>query len=448
MPPLCRLVESVSHGVVVSGIRTYLEGVRRELQQENGAPDLPAVESLAESIASWIKAEDASTLRPVINATGILLHTGLGRAPLADAAISAINAIASGYASVEVDLDSGHRSQRVLAVESLLKELTGAEAAAVVNNNAAATMLTLTALAKDREVIVSRGQLIEIGGSFRLPDVMTSSGAELREVGTTNKTRVGDYEDAINERTAALMQVHTSNYVVVGFTESATLAELVAVGAKHQLPVIDDIGSGALIDFEPYGVKGEPVASESIAAGADVVLFSGDKLVGGPQCGIIVGREHSVQRIAKHPMMRALRVDKITLAALAATLRLYRDVAKAQQQLPLLVMLSATEESLKNRAQALSHQLASAPAVAQSQPVEDHCFLGGGSVPTQQFPTWCVALTPATGTLDQLAKSLRTGNPSVFGRVQNDRLLLDLRSVLPHQDEQLVRAVSSCATEA
>jgi L-seryl-tRNA(Ser) seleniumtransferase len=328
-------------------------------------------------------------------------------------------------------------------VEGLLKQLTGAQAATVVNNNAAATLLTLTALASGREVIVSRGQLIEIGGNYRLPDVMTASGARLREVGTTNKTRIADYEAAISEQTAALMRVHTSNYVIVGFTQQASLAEIVALAGKHELPVIDDIGSGALVNFGQYGVGSEPLATDSIHAGADVVLFSGDKLLGGPQCGIIIGRKALVQKITQHSLMRAVRVDKTTLAALAATLRLYRDLPTAERSIPLLSLLTTPLENLKNRAERIAPQMAAAASIEQAQPVQDSSYLGGGSMPSQQIPTWCIALRPAHGSLDDLAAALRTGTPSVIGRIQQDRLLLDLRSVFPRQDMELVEAVQS-----
>ncbi len=437
-PQMKGLVDRVSHNVVVTGIRNFLGNLRTDLQTAAADLNVPSPSELADRIAKWITSEDQPSLRPVINATGILLHTGLGRAPLAEEAIQQMVAIARGYASVEIDLNSGERSQRVWAVEKLLRELTGAEAAAVVNNNAAATLLVLTALAKDKEVIVSRGQLIEIGGSFRLPDVMTSSGARLREIGTTNKVRIGDYEDAINDDTAALMRVHTSNYVVVGFTQEATLKELVELGAKRRLPVIDDIGSGALIDFSKYGVANEPIASDSVRAGADVVLFSGDKLVGGPQCGIIVGRKPLIQKISKHPLMRAMRVDKMTLAALAATLRLYRDKEHAEQSVPLLSLLSTPVENLKNRAARLAPQLAATNAIATAEPVEDHAMLGGGSVPTQVIPTCCVALTPSKGTVDNLAKRLRNASPAIVGRTHQGRLLLDLRTVFPGQDSEIV----------
>jgi len=439
-PQLAGLIDRVSHNVVADGVRNVLDNLRNEVKTAAAEMEIPTPSELAERISDWIAKEDRPPLRPVINATGILLHTGLGRAPLAKEAVQAIAEVAS-YASVEVDLKSGERSQRVVAVEKLLKELTHAEAAAVVNNNAAATLLTLTALAYDREVIVSRGQLIEIGGSFRLPDVMSSSGARLREVGTTNKTRIGDFAAAIDETTAALMRVHTSNFRVVGFTEEPSLGELVALGKKRELPVIDDIGSGALVDFSKYGVTDEPVAADSVKAGADVVLFSGDKLLGGPQCGIIVGRKRFVERIAKHPMMRAMRVDKIILAALAATLRLYRDLPMAEEALPLIARLNAPLENLQNRAERLAPQLAAATVIEAAEVSEDVTYLGGGSVPTQQIATRCVALTPRGRSVDELSAALRLADPAIFGRIQHDRLLLDLRSVLPDQDAAIVRVV-------
>jgi L-seryl-tRNA(Ser) seleniumtransferase len=441
-PQLKKLKDSASHNTVVSGVRTFLDNLRGEIKSATSDVHLPSSSELADRIARWIRQEDEDSLRPVINATGILLHTGLGRAPLAKEAVDAMSEVAAGYGSVEVDLYSGNRSQRVRAVESLLREMTGAEAAAVVNNNAAATLLTLTTLGVGKEIIVSRGQLIEIGGSYRLPDVMTASGALLREVGTTNKTRIGDFASAINQETAALMRVHTSNYVVVGFTEEPTLDELVALGRKRNLPVIDDIGSGALIDFSKYGVAGEPIASESVAAGADLVLFSGDKLLGGPQCGIIVGRRQWIEKILKHPLMRAMRVDKLTLSALAATLRLYRDPSKAENSIPLLSFLSTSTDNLKLRAERLAAQLASAEVISEASAVEDMAMLGGGSMPTQQISTWCVSLRPAKGNVDQLARRLRSGEPSVFGRVQKDKLLLDLRTTFPGQDLDIVMAVN------
>jgi L-seryl-tRNA(Ser) seleniumtransferase len=443
-PPLKSLVDRVSHNVVVGRVRSFLDDVRSEVQTARAEVKLPGVMELAERIAHRILEADTPALRPVINATGVLLHTGLGRAPLADEAISAMTAVARDYASVELDLPTGRRSQRVVAVEGLLKELTGAEAALVVNNNAGATMLTLAALAAGREVIVSRGQLIEIGGSYRLPDVMAASGAILREVGTTNKTHLDDYSRAIGANTGALLLVHPSNFVVVGFTAAVSLGELVRLARPDRLPVVHDIGSGALIDFSQFGCRDEPMAAQSIAEGADVVLFSGDKLLGGPQCGVVIGKRSLVETIARHPLTRALRVDKLTLAALEATLRLYRDPSRARRAIPLLQLLSTSLENLESRAQRLAPQMAHTAAVASAEAVRDVTYLGGGSVPTQEVPTWCVALTPAGGSgVDRLAARLRSGATAVVGRVQHDRVYLDLRTVFARQDQDLVAAVAA-----
>jgi L-seryl-tRNA(Ser) seleniumtransferase len=445
-PPLKSLVNRVSRNVVVSGVRQFLDDMRTQVQTAASGVHVPTSTELAQRIADWIAAEEQAPLRPVINATGVLLHTGLGRAPLAEEAISAIADVASGYASVEIDLASGERSQRVQSVERLITRVTGAEAATVVNNNAAATLISLSALAKGKEVVVSRGHLVEIGGSYRLPDVMATSGAILCEVGTTNKTRAGDFAAAIGDQTAALLRVHTSNYAIVGFTEQPTLAELVALGRRHNLPVIDDIGSGAMVDLAKYGVRGEPLAADSIRAGADLVLFSGDKLLGGPQCGIIAGRKQHVQAIMKHPLMRAFRVDKLTLAALAATLRLYDDPDRAERRIPLLALLATPIENLQNRAERLAPQLA-ATGVARVEIVSDQAYVGGGSLPNEAIPTVCLALSPAQGTVDALAAALRSGIPAVMGRIQAGRMLLDLRSVPPRDDARLVVALEALRPE-
>ncbi len=442
-PPLRSLVDRLSHNVVVGGVRGFLDDLRKQVQSAAVEIAPASVTELAERVARRILEGQSMPLQPVINATGILLHTGLGRAPLAEEAIQETAAVARDYANLETDLATGRRSRRTVAVEGLLRELTGAEAALVVNNNAGATMLALAALAAGREVIVSRGQLIEIGGSYRLPDVMAASGAVLREVGTTNKTRLEDYERAIGENTAALMLVHPSNFVVVGFSESVGLPELVELGRRRKLPVIHDIGSGAMIDFAQFGFSGEPVASESVRAGADVVLFSGDKLLGGPQSGIILGRKALIETLHRHPLARALRVGKLTLAALAATLRLYRDPDGAKQSVPLLQLLGTSAENLKNRAERLAPQIAAVKAVAAAEPVPGTTYLGGGSIPAQQLPTWCIALEPQGRSVEELAGALRAGRPPVVGRVHQDRLLLDLRSVPPRQDQDLVAALEA-----
>lgn len=445
-PQLKKLIDNVNHQVVVDGVRDFLNDFREQVSAAAEDVSIPSPQELAQKIADWLEQAEKPSLRPVINGTGIILHTGLGRAPLAAEALAAMQAVAGGYASVEVDLETGERGQRIRAVERLLCELTGAEAAAVVNNNAAATMLTLSALAAGKEVIVSRGQLIEIGGSYRLPEVMECSGARLREVGTTNKTHARDYKDAIHAETGALLRVHPSNFEVVGFTQSVSTKELVQIARQHQilkLPVIDDVGSGALIDFSQYGLANEPIVSESVRDGADVTLFSGDKLVGGPQCGIIVGKKKYIQRIIANPFMRAMRVDKLTLAALSATLLLYRDIEKAEQSIPILRMLSMPIDNLKLRAEKVATQLNAASVIGEAKPTEESSMLGGGSLPTQKIPTWCVSLTSASGSIDALAAKFRQQQPAIVGRVQKDRLLLDMRTVQPSEDGRLVELIAS-----
>lgn len=444
-PQLKQMVDTVNHHVVVDGVRSFLDELRQQVGSATEEVTIPTPNELADKIAKWLKSEEKPYLRPVINGTGIILHTGLGRAPLAKQAIAAVCDITSGYASVEVDLKTGERGQRVKSVERLLCELTGAEAAVVVNNNAAATMLTLSALATGKEVIVSRGQLIEIGGSYRLPDVMECSGAKLKEVGTTNKTHLDDYEKAINEETGALLKVHPSNFEVVGFTKTISTKELAGLGEKHNIPVIDDVGSGALVDFKKFGLMNEPIVIDSIHDGANVTLFSGDKLIGGPQCGIIVGDKKYIQMILANPLMRAMRVGKMTLAALAATLRLYRNFELAQQEVPILRMLSMPTENLHMRAKKFAQQISHLGFVKTCDVLEDEAMLGGGSLPTQKIPTWCVAIEPTGLTLNQLASKLRKNEPAVIGRVQHERLYLDMRTVQTDQDTQLVLAFEAIA---
>lgn len=446
-PQLKQMVQTANHNVVVDGVRSFLDDLREQVSTAADDVVIPSPQEMADRIADWLRSEDKPYLRPVINGTGIILHTGLGRAPLASGALDAVRAISEGYASVEVDVRTGERGQRIKSVERLLCELTGAQAVAVVNNNAAATMLTLSALAGGKEVIVSRGQLIEIGGSYRLPDVMECSGAKLREVGTTNKTHLADYEHAIGEQTGALLKVHPSNFEVVGFTKTVSTKEMVDLAAKHGLPMIDDVGSGALIDFGKFGLMDEPIVADSLKAGADIVLFSGDKLIGGPQCGIIVGKQKYITQILKNPLMRAMRVDKMTLAALAATLRIYRKPDEALQQVPILRMLSMPAENLKLRAEKIAQQISYLPFVATCDVVEDQSMLGGGSLPTQKIPTWCVAIEPHEMSVSQLAASLRNSPRSVIGRVQKERLFLDMRTVQPSQDQTLVEVFEQLNAE-
>jgi L-seryl-tRNA(Ser) seleniumtransferase len=382
----------------------------------------------------------------VINATCIVLHTNLGRAPIAEEAARAAQEAARGYLNLEMELASGKRSSRQAAVREWLCRLTGAEAATAVNNNAAATVIALRALCHGKEVVISRGQLIEIGGSFRIPEIMAVSGAILREVGTTNITRLADYEKAIGPNTGALLQVHSSNYRISGFTKSVPLADLVALGRKHSLKVIDDIGSGALLDFGRFGFKGEPVARDSIAAGADLVLFSGDKLLGGPQAGMLVGRTEWVQKIEKDPLMRAFRLDKMTLAALEATLCLYLHEEKALREVPVLRMLGAPLGELRERAERLAAALHGVGGVS-ARAREDVAYVGGGSLPDQAMKTWVVEVE-APGVSDaELAYRLRTGTPAVVGRLRDGKLVLDVRTVFLHQMAGLVDAVRAAAAQ-
>jgi L-seryl-tRNA(Ser) seleniumtransferase len=437
--PLQRLVKSINHRVVVDGVRQFLDDLRTQVSHAAEDAHIPTPQEIAERVAAWLETEQRPKLRPVINGTGILLHTGLGRAPLAQQALDEIQKLGGGYASVEIDLSTGQRGHRVQAVERLLCQITGAEAAAVTNNNAAATMITLSALAAGREVIVSRGQLIEIGGSYRLPDVMQCSGALLKEVGTTNKTRPDDYRRAINQQTAALLRVHPSNFKVVGFSESVSIREMIRIAHQNGLPAIDDVGSGALMDFAEFGLADEPVVRQSVEAGADLVLFSGDKLLGGPQCGIIVGRRKYIDSIVKNPMMRAVRVGKLTLAALQATLVLYLDPEKAKIQIPILRMLSMPIENLRLRADRIVAQIGHLSITEVTEVVQQDSMLGGGSLPTQNLPTWCVSILPKNKNVERFAKQLRDASPSVVGRVQQDRFLLDLRTIHPGQDAELVQ---------
>ncbi len=365
----------------------------------------------------------------VVNATGIILHSGLGRAVLPAAAIAEIST-AERYNLLEVAKEDGNRRKRDAFCEDLLCELTGAEAAIVVNNNAAATMIILNTLAKDKDVIVSRSQMVEIGGSFRLPDVMEMSGCKLREVGTTNKSYVYDYERAIHEETGALMLVHTSNYKIIGFVEHVGIEDMVALGKKHDIPVIDDLGSGSLIDLSPWGISDNPPVQASVKAQADVICFSGDKLVGGPQAGIIVGKKAWIERIRSNHMARALRIDKLTCIALESTLKLYLEPETVLQRVPTLGMLTAGVDGLQKKAEVFVKRLKKIlPDAAKPEVIESTSQLGAGSLPTFQIPTRCLAVQPVGHSADKIARALRQRPISIFPRIQDDRILFDLRTM-------------------
>lgn len=415
-------------GAVVTALRAGADQVRGQIAAGNGPTDGEAAARVIEALAEASVAAGArGSLRPVINATGVVIHTNLGRAPIADAAIDRVMAIARGYSNLEYDIAEGARGSRTVHAESLITALTGAEAAVVVNNNAAATLLILTGLAAGREVVISRGELVEIGGGFRVPDVMRQSGASLREVGTTNRTRVNDYVAAVSASTAMFLRVHPSNFRVEGFTERPSLAELVGAGRVMQVPVIEDIGSGCLVD----DLAQEPSVQASIAAGVDVVCFSGDKLLGGPQAGIIAGRKAFVDRLRTHPLMRALRVDKITLAMLEATLGEYA-AGRAATTIPVQRMLHESADDIESRAAALAEKITGHGwRVAM---VSGSSAVGGGSAPGVELPTVLVSIAREDDSAAMTEEWLRSLDPPIIARIEHDRVLLDLRTVLPEQD--------------
>lgn len=433
------LQEQHSTAIVTEWIRQTLDELRQSILQGTCSA-VPSLEELCQQVTIRAQHDAVPSLRPVINGTGVILHTNLGRGCLSSAAADAVSEIARNYSTLEYQVEAGCRGSRHDHVAKLLCRLTGAEDAMVVNNNAAAVMLILSALGQGGEVITSRGELVEIGGSFRVPDIMELCGCHLREVGTTNKTHLYDYERAINENTRALLKVHTSNYRIVGFTESLPLHDIVALGQETGLPVVEDLGSGSLVDLERYGIHDEPTVQHSVRAGVDVVCFSGDKLLGGPQAGIIVGKRDYITQMKRHPLARAIRVDKMTLAALQATLHAYLDTAQAEQEIPTLAMLAATPEMLQAKADTLcrmfTEQGISAQVVPQSAPV------GGGSVPNQLLPTYAVALTPTGITPNALEAALRQRPLPIIGRISAEQYLLDLRTLFSEDFPYIVRTVA------
>ncbi|MGZ8415019.1 MAG: L-seryl-tRNA(Sec) selenium transferase [Gemmatirosa sp.] len=391
----------------------------------------------AEAIESALAVRLRPSLRPVLNATGVVLHTNLGRAPLADAALDAVRAVAEGYANVEYDVERGARGSRHAHCVGLLREFTGAEDALVVNNCAAGLVLALAALAAGGEAIVSRGELVEIGGSFRVPEIMAASGARLREVGTTNRTYADDYARALGPESAAIVKVHRSNFALEGFVAEATTAELAPLAARAGVPLLHDFGSGLLQPLDAHGLGGEPTARDLVRAGATLVIMSGDKLLGGPQAGIIVGRAEAVARLRRHPLARALRVDKLTLAALEATLALYREPERARREIPALAMLTTPEDALHVRAERLRATLGTRGVMARV--VASEGSVGGGAFPTARLASAALALA---GPAVVMERALRAGTPPVVGRIVDDRLLLDLRSVPERDDAALADAVA------
>jgi len=419
--------------IITDVARERLAEARRAIAAGRPCPPYDAiVSSLIERIASMV----APTLRPVINATGVILHTNLGRSPLSDEAIAAMESVARSYSNIEFELETGDRGSRHSHLESLLCRLTGAEAAIAVNNNAGAVLLGLAALASNREVIISRGQLVEIGGGFRVPDVMAESSARLVEVGTTNRTYLTDYATAITADTAALLRVHTSNFRIIGFAESPSLGDLASLAHERRLLLLDDLGSGSLLDTTQFGLGKEPTVQESLAAGADLVFFSGDKLLGGPQAGIIAGRRDLVDEPKRHPLARALRLDKMTIAALTATLTHYvKD--EALQKIPVWRMISLPIAAIERRAARWAKALGPTASI-----VDGRSMIGGGSLPEESLPTKLLALGAPVDVV-AVARRLRLSDPPVIARIERDLLLLDPRTVDPRQDRLLIAALQA-----
>ncbi|MCU0556147.1 MAG: L-seryl-tRNA(Sec) selenium transferase [Desulfobacterales bacterium] len=444
-------VADVPKAVLVRCARLTLD-VWRERILAGGAQapaQSPALEAIVEEVLGRVAQAMAHNLKRVVNASGIVVHTNLGRSPLAAAVLDNLVEIASRYSNLEFDLAAGRRGSRYTAVEDVICEISGAEAAMVVNNNAGAVLLCLETLARGRKVIVSRGELVEIGGAFRIPDVMAKSGGILSEVGTTNRTHLRDYAGAVDDQTALLLKVHKSNYSIVGFSAEVSLRELVALGAEHGLPVMEDLGSGTFIDFSHYGLAKEPTVQESVAAGADVVTFSGDKLLGGPQAGLIVGRRASIERIKQNPLTRALRIDKLTLAALEGTLRLYRDPRRAVAAIPTLQMITMPFAVTQGRARQLSEALAALGDARLGISLRELASkAGGGALPLLDLRSLCVAVSIRGLSVSRVEAALRAGTPPVIARIEDDLLILDPRTLQEGETAIIVDAFATLLKRA
>lgn len=447
--PIQELLKAFPRRLVLTTIREEVENYRQEILT-NGQESFVSKETnarmLVQRITDQVQKNAHFTLRKVINATGIIIHTNLGRAPLSSKVLEHLCSIAEGYCNLEYDLEKGERGSRYQHVDKILQELSGAESAIVVNNNAAAVLVALTTLAKSREVVISRGELIEIGGSFRLPDIMRQSGCILKEVGTTNRTKISDYEQAISEETALLLSAHTSNYRILGFTEQVPLKELVELGHLHNLPVMKDLGSGNFVDLSQFGMEDEPTVPRTLESGVDVVTFSGDKLLGGPQAGIILGKGKYLDQIKRNPLLRAIRVDKFTVAALEVTLREYLDVDKAIQSIPVLRMLTCPREEIKKRAATLFRGVRKRCLDSYEISMEDdYSQAGGGSLPLQQIPTRVITLIPRSFSVAELDTRLRKFQPPIVARVSQERLIIDLRTVFFSEISIIIEALEKVA---
>jgi L-seryl-tRNA(Ser) seleniumtransferase len=444
LEPLADLQKIHPRGLIVNAVRQELENARRAVLTGQREALLPERNELVRRIVKRVQEQARSSLRRVINGTGVIVHTNLGRSLLAESAVKLMVEVSRNYSNLEFDLSEGERGSRYSHVEGILKELTKAEAALVVNNNAAAVYLALQTHAQGKEVIVSRGELVEIGGSFRIPDVMARSGAILVEVGTTNKTRLSDYELAITPQTQIILKVHKSNFEILGFTEEVPLAELAALGNRRGIMVMEDLGSGCFVDLSKYGLKHEPTVQETLAAGADLVTFSGDKLLGGPQAGLILGKARYVDPIKKNPLNRAFRIDKLTLAALEATLQLYRREEEAMEKIPTLAMLNAPLQALKSRARRLAarlHRVSEGRLHLEILPGNSR--VGGGALPIQTLPTFMVALACSAMSAAKLEERLRNNDPPIISRIEQEKVLLDVRTIKDDEIPAIERALWS-----
>lgn len=428
--------ETIPKSVLINAVRSVIEDLRTAILADSQDITEKSLSDtlILEKVKEKVKNAMTLNLLRTVNATGVVVHTNLGRSLLSAEAIENLQVIAGRYSNLEFDLSIGKRGSRYSSVEDILCEISGAESAMVVNNNAGAVLLCLETIAKGRKVIISRGELVEIGGSFRIPDVMAKSGGILKEVGTTNRTHFKDYESAIENDTGLLLKVHTSNYCVVGFTADVSLRELVVLGKKYDISVMEDLGSGTLIDFSKYGLIKEPTVQESVATGADIVTFSGDKLLGGPQAGIIVGKKDILEKIKKNPITRALRIDKLTLAALESTLRLYRDEEKAIESIPTLKMLTLPFDCIEKRAKQLGKMLENIDDRMQIKLINRSSRAGGGSLPLLELPSKCVGIKIEGVSVNTIEKSMRKNIPPIIGRIEEDTFIMDLRTV---QDDEL-----------
>lgn len=451
LPDVRLLAGAYPRSMVVDGIRHVIDNRRSailSLQEKDLISVELSMQAIIEELEGWLKEQYAPSLKRVINATGVVIHTNLGRSILSKSAIDAVMMAASNYSNLEFDLDKGARGSRHSHIESILTKITGAEAGMVVNNNASAVFLALSTLAAGKEAVVSRGQLVEIGGSFRIPDVMRQSGAILREVGTTNKTYIADYRAAVTENTALFMKVHTSNFRIIGFTHEALLEEMVNLSWELGIPIMEDLGSGVLIDLSRYGVVYEPTVQESVHAGVDVITFSGDKLLGGPQAGLVVGKAEFINRMKKHPLARAVRVDKMTLAALEATLREYLDMEAVRYKNPTIRMITTPADELKKRADKIAKMLANSLEdgfVVTTEP--EVSKVGGGSLPLAELATTAVSVRAKSATANALEEALRRNDPPVIVRIKEDAALLDPRTIQDGEEGEILAAFEKVKQE-